>query len=157
MAESYQSAEPFIKYWGWPNHLPSVHRIFLWEVFPFKKCWRILPLSLLSVQRSPSPPPPPPPPLPLHLGRGKKRKANSSIHCKRIQYKCLVPIYVFPEIETVLPRYLQNIIIMFCLPVSAFMYLWMIYIFPGSVCLFCFMQIGRPILGIYKSLIDKWM
>ncbi len=30
-------------------------------------------------------------------------------------------------------------------------------IFPGSVCLFCFSQIGRPILGIYKSLTYTWM
>ncbi len=43
---------------------------------------------------------------------------------------------------------------MLCLPVSTFMYLWAIYIFPGSVCLFCCSQIGRPILGIYNSLAD---
>ncbi len=33
--------------------------------------------------------------------------------------------------------YSQNRIIMFCLPVTTLIYLWEIYIFPGSVCLFC--------------------
>jgi hypothetical protein len=46
---------------------------------------------------------------------------------------------------------------MFCLPISTFMYLWAIYIFLGLVCLFCWSQIGRPILGIYKSFTDTWM
>jgi hypothetical protein len=51
----------------------------------------------------------------------------------------------------------QNRIIMFCLPISTFLYLRAIYIFPGSVCLFCWSQIARSILGIYKSLTDTWM
>ncbi len=42
-------------------------------------------------------------------------------------------------------------------PISTFMRLWAIYIFPGSVCLFCCRKIRGPILGIYKSLIDTWM
>ncbi len=33
--------------------------------------------------------------------------------------------------------YFQNRIIMFCLPVPTLIYLWEIYIFPRSVCLFC--------------------
>jgi hypothetical protein len=33
-------------------------------------------------------------------------------------------------------------------PISTFMYLWVIYIFPGSVCLFGCRKIGRPILEI---------
>jgi hypothetical protein len=37
-------------------------------------------------------------------------------------------------------------------PISTFMYLWAIYIFPWSV-----LVLGRPILGIYKSLKDTWM
>ncbi len=59
--------------------------------------------------------------------------------------------------ETVQPPYFQNRIIMFCLPISKFMYLWEIYIFPGLVCLFCCSQIeiGRPILGTYKSTTDR--
>ncbi len=55
-----------------------------------------------------------------------------------------------PRNETVWPLYLQNRIVMFCLPISTLMYLWAIYIFPGSVCLFFCCQIGKPILGIYK-------
>ncbi len=51
----------------------------------------------------------------------------------RIQYKCLVPIYIFPEMNC----YFQNRNIMFCLPVPTLIYLWEIYIFPRSVCLFC--------------------
>jgi hypothetical protein len=43
---------------------------------------------------------------------------------------------------------------MFCLPISTFMFLLAIYIFPGLTCLFCCSQIGRPILEIYKLLID---
>ncbi len=43
--------------------------------------------------------------------------------------------------------YFQNRIIMFCLPVPTLIYLWEIYIFPGSVCLFCCREICGPILG----------
>ncbi len=32
-----------------------------------------------------------------------------------------------------------------------------LYIFPGSVCLFCCSQICGPFLGIYKSLTNTWM
>jgi len=39
-------------------------------------------------------------------------------------------------------------------PISTFMRLWVIYIFPRSVCL---EEICRPILGLYKSLTDTWM
>ncbi len=46
--------------------------------------------------------------------------------------------------------YFQNRSIMFCLPVPTFIYLREIYIFPGSVCLFCCREICVPILGIYK-------
>jgi len=53
--------------------------------------------------------------------------------------------------------YIQNRIIMFCLPVPTLLYLWEIYIFPGSVYLFCCREICGPILGIYKSLTDTWM
>jgi hypothetical protein len=53
--------------------------------------------------------------------------------------------------------YFQNRILMFCLPVPTLIYLWEIYIFPGSVCLFCCREIFGPILGIYKLLTDTWM
>ncbi len=53
--------------------------------------------------------------------------------------------------------YFQNRIIMFCLPVPVLIYLREIYIFPGSVCLFCWKKIRGPILGIYKLLTYTWM
>ncbi len=55
--------------------------------------------------------------------------------------------------------YFQYRIIMFCLPVTTLTYLWEIYIFPGSVCLFCCREIRvcGPIWGIHKSLTDTWM
>jgi hypothetical protein len=61
-----------------------------------------------------------------------------------------------PRNETARPHYFQNRIIMFSPPISTFLYLWGIYIFPGLVCLVCCSQIGRPILGIDKSLTDTW-
>ncbi len=67
-----------------------------------------------------------------------------------IQYKWLVPIYVVPEVNC----YFQDRIIMFCLPVPTLIFLWEIYIFPGSVCLFCCREICGPSLGIYKSLTE---
>ncbi len=57
-----------------------------------------------------------------------------------------------PRNENARLHYFQNISIMFCLPISPFMYLWAIYMFPESICLFSYSQIGRPIRGIYKSL-----
>ncbi len=49
-----------------------------------------------------------------------------------------VPIYsyVFPEME-LCSLIFQNRILMFCLPIPTLIYLWEIYIFPGSACLFC--------------------
>jgi len=69
----------------------------------------------------------------------------------RIQYKFMVPIYLFLEIK--LPCYSkQNFNVLspnFQIRVSV-----SIYTFQGLVCLFCCSQIGRLILGIYKSLTD---
>ncbi len=38
--------------------------------------------------------------------------------------------------------------------IPTFMYLWAIYKFPESVCIFDCSKIGRPVLRIYKSLTD---
>ncbi len=53
--------------------------------------------------------------------------------------------------------YFQNRIVMFCLPVPTLIYLWEIYIFPGSVCQFCCREICGPLLGIYKALTDTFI
>ncbi len=69
----------------------------------------------------------------------------------RIQYKSLVPIYVFPEMKlhglVIFPKQNYNVL-------SPNIH---IYIFPGWVCLFSCSQIGRPILGIYISHTDTRM
>ncbi len=50
--------------------------------------------------------------------------------------------------------YFQNRIIMVCLSVPTIIYLWEIYIVPGSVCLFCCREIWGLIQGIYDSLTE---
>ncbi len=62
-----------------------------------------------------------------------------------IQHKCLVPIYVFPEMKLLFPKRNYNVLS----PSPTLIYLWEIYIFPGSVCLFCCRIFCGPILGIY--------
>ncbi len=58
----------------------------------------------------------------------------------RIQYKCLVPIYIFPEMKLLFPKQNYNVLS------------------PNShraVCIFCLLC--GLILGKYKSLTDTWM
>ncbi len=77
---------------------------------------------------------------------------DGRVHCKwrtgenQIYSKCLVPIYVFPEMKLLCPKQNHNVL---CLPVPTLTYLWEIYIFPGLVCLFCCRKICGLILGIY--------
>ncbi len=72
----------------------------------------------------------------------------------RIQYKCMLPIFMHSQKWNC---YFQNRIIIFYLPVPRLIYLWDIYVFPGSVCLFCWRKICGLSLGINKSLTDTWM
>jgi hypothetical protein len=67
----------------------------------------------------------------------------------RIQYKCLVPIYVFLEMKLLFPKQNYNV----CLPVPTLIYLWEIYICLGLV----LQEICGPFLEIYKSLTSTWM
>jgi hypothetical protein len=42
-------------------------------------------------------------------------------------------------------------------PISTFMFLWVYSYIPRIVHIFSYSRIGRPIVGIYKSLKDTWM
>jgi hypothetical protein len=60
----------------------------------------------------------------------------------RIQYKCLVHIYIFPEMKLLFPKQNYNVL---SPAVSTLIYLLEIHIFPGSVCLFWCREICGPI------------
>ncbi len=62
-------------------------------------------------------------------------------------------VHILPKIR---PIYSKKWNCAASFPIPTFMYLWAIYIFQGSVCLFGCSKIDRPILGIYKSLTDTW-
>ncbi len=70
-------------------------------------------------------------------------------------------IYCTPHCKYTIPRsrkkYYQKRNGAASVPISTFMCLWTIYIFPWSVCLFFCRKMCGPILGIYKSLPDTWM
>ena len=105
----------------------------------FRECW-----ASMNVMGSPRA---------LFLTKTLRHTANEGP--VRIQYKCLVPIYVFPEMKLLFPK--QNYNVLSPSSYTHIQYLWEIYIFPGSVSLFCCREICGPILGIYKSLTDTWM
>ncbi len=93
---------------------------------------------------------------PVEAGRVSKTQENSTIFhfsCKwrtgENPIQMSVSDLCILRNETVWLCYFQNRIIMFGLPISTFMYLWMIYIFSGLVCLFFCSQLGGRILGIY--------
>ncbi len=61
----------------------------------------------------------------------------------------------YREFETNIPK--EKELHGLSVPVSTFMCLWAIYIFPRLVCLLCCRKICGPILGICKSLTDTWI
>ncbi len=56
------------------------------------------------------------------------------------------PIFIFPEKDGAAS-----------VPISTFICLWAVYIFPRSVYIFSCSRIDRPMVGIYKSLTDTWI
>jgi hypothetical protein len=72
---------------------------------------------------------------------------------ERIQYKCLVPIYVFPEIKLLFPKQNYNV-----LSPSSFTYISVRDLYISRIGLPILLQeISGPILGIYNSLTDTLM
>jgi hypothetical protein len=68
----------------------------------------------------------------------------------RIQYKCLVPIYVFPEMKLLFPKQNYNV-----LSPSSYTHISVTDLYISRIGLpFCCRKICGPILGIYKSLTD---
>ncbi len=80
------------------------------------------------------------------------------------QPNCVVVIWKFPRDDST-RRKIENHSVLkiefmysqkkefFCaasVPIPTVLYLWAIYILPGSICLFGYSKISRPILGIYK-------
>ncbi len=97
-----------------------------------------------------------------HIFKGLGHEMNLNIYRNALQMKGLWESNInvcFPFMYSQKWNcYFQNRIIIFCLPVPTLVYLWEIYIFPGSVCLFCCRKIkyvDRSL--IYKSLTDTWM
>jgi hypothetical protein len=78
------------------------------------------------------------------------------LHCKwranEYQIKCLVFIFVFPEMKLLFPKQNYN-----DLSPSSYTHISVRYLYISMVCLFWYREICRLILGIYKSLIDTWM
>ncbi len=71
----------------------------------------------------------------------------------RIQYKCLVPIYVFPEMQLIFPK--QNYIV---LSLNSYTHISVRDLYISRIGLpILLREISGRILGIYKSLTDTWM
>ncbi len=109
----------------------------------------------------PSPPSRPDPTGQSNItGQNKSQQGKTPVKCTaneglvRIHYKCLVSIYVFPEMKLLFPTQNYNV-----LSPSSYTHISVrdLYIFPGSVCQFCCREICGRILRIYKSLTDTWM
>ncbi len=75
----------------------------------------------------------------------QKYREVSGLYTAKTQYRNSKQIIPEKELHGLSPNF------------KTFRCLWAIYIFPQSVCLFCYWKICGPILGIYKSLTDKWM
>ncbi len=80
-----------------------------------------------------------------------KQLVCTSEHCTanewpvRIQYKCLVIIFVlFPRNKAVQPPYFQNRIIMFCLTIPSLIFLWEIFIFRNRYVYFAAAKYVNP-------------
>ncbi len=124
----------FIRTHGWPSlscaGIPSCPVPHSWACSP-SPTWGTLP----------SPPSRPGPTGQSNKTQDRKKEpaGKTPVKCTanegpvRIQYKCLVSNYVF----------LNEGIIMFCLLIPTLIYLWEIYIFPGSVCQFCCREIAH--------------
>ena len=73
----------------------------------------------------------------------------------RIQYKCLVPIYVFPEMKLLFPKHYNNV-----LSPSSSTHISVRDLYISKMGLPILLQentVCGPILGIYKSLTDTGM
>ncbi len=61
------------------------------------------------------------------------------------------------SVPKILNKYSQKWNLVAPVPIATLIFLWAIYIFPQSVCLFCCRKIGGPMVGRYKSLTKTWM
>ncbi len=84
------------------------------------------------------------------MGNSSKVSLTASEGPVRIQYKCLVPIYVFPERKLIFPK--QNYIV---LSLSSYTHISVRDLYISRIGLpILLREISGRILGIYKSLTD---
>ncbi len=78
---------------------------------------------------------------------------------RKFSLRCLLTVYCAPCVRLTLYRKspTQKRNYGATVPISTFMCLWAVYIFPRSICLFCCRIKFGQILGICKSLTDTWM